>query len=295
MSATFQYLAQIASNFEEYYIHGLVFEFVSTTSPYFSGGAMGSVIFAVQYDAALPAFTSKPQMENSDFAISARPDVSIMYGVECKDQPMNGRYVRTTAPNALQPVNFTDLGTLYVANQTSIAAGTILGELWVSYDIEFRKPHISPSRFGYAHWKNSGTSGTAPANTFTEVNVLASIVGATVSVSAGAITLTFPNANLGDIYNIDFFCSMPSSTAFSPAGTPTLSGLTLLSPNTGSTVSSAIGWFSTALLGRYTGYLSVTNISSPPTFTITVTWTTSSAYNMDLYVVNIGNGISTLL
>lgn len=195
LAATFQYLSQIATNFEEYVFHGLVFEFVSTTSPYFSAGAMGSVIMSCEYDPTLPAYTSKPQMENSDFAISARPDTSMLYGIECKDQPVTGRYVRTTQVG--QPLSFTDMGNFYLATQTQIAAGTILGELWVTYDVEFRKPHISPARYGM--FRASTVNGTGA---FKINSSFGALLNTTISGSGTSYVVTFPDANIGDIYLI---------------------------------------------------------------------------------------------
>jgi hypothetical protein len=152
LPTSFPYLSGIANNFEEYKVNGLVYEVVSTTSPFNSVASMGSIIAAMQYNAANPPFTNKAQMENSDFAISARIDKSIMYGIECKDLSTNTLYIRNRDISNDVPLTSTDVGAMQIAIQsgTGIAANTVIGELWVSYDIHLMRPHITTSSQGGA-------------------------------------------------------------------------------------------------------------------------------------------------
>lgn len=145
LRASFPYLSGLAQNFEEYRLNGMVFEIVSTTSPYNATSAMGSTIVAMQYNAASSPFTSKAQMENSDFAISARLDKSVMYGIECKDLANNNLFIRSADVSSSVPLTSTDVGLLQIALQTGtgIPSGSVIGELWVSYDIDLMRPHIS--------------------------------------------------------------------------------------------------------------------------------------------------------
>jgi len=291
LAATFQYLSQIATNFEEYVFHGLVFEYVSTTSPYFSAGAMGSVIMSCEYDPTLPAYTSKPQMENSDFAISARPDTSMLFGIECKDQPVSGRYVRTTQVG--QPLSMTDMGNFYLATQTQIAEGTILGELWVTYDIEFRKPHISPARYGI--FRASTVNGTTA---FKVNSSYGALLNTTITGTGSTYTVTFPDANIGDIYLI--------TQKLTAVGT----GAALAAVSTSTGVSLSVSKLSTyqiwqdkattGLLGHeyvvstpqvfQTNTLSVNSNSTVPSVTFTH-GTLTGTLVVDFMILTIANGI----
>lgn len=152
LRSSFPYLAGLAQNFEEYRLNGMVFEIVSTTSPYNATAAMGSTIVAMQYNAASEPFTSKAQMENSDFAISARIDKSIMYGIECKDLANNNLFIRSQDISSNVPLTSTDVGLLQIALQTGggVPANSVIGELWVSYDIDLMRPHISTESAGGA-------------------------------------------------------------------------------------------------------------------------------------------------
>lgn len=196
--ASFPYLAPIAANFEEYRINGLVFEYISTTSPYLAGGAMGSVVLSMQYNPLAPPFTSKVQMENSDFAISARPDQSMVYGVECAMNTQNLYFVRQGASAA--PLSSTDLGLMQFAIQSPIAINTVIGEIWVSYDIELLRPKAQTAGQGWAHF--SGVGGAAGTST---------ALSTTQSANGALTGLTYSNGGAG-VYTIQL-PSLPAATA----------------------------------------------------------------------------------
>jgi hypothetical protein len=206
------YLAQIAQNFEMYRVRGMAFEFISTAPEYST--VQGSVILAMEYNAAAPAFTSKPQMENSDFAISARFDKDCIYGVECANSAQTMYYVRSGGSSL--PVTTTDLGVFYVATQpgATYATNSSIGELWVTYDIEFLRPRVSPARFGYYHAWGAQTLATAAyvnmATACTSSTIYGTLTGTYLtSGTNGSFAIYFPNANVGDTY----FVSLTTSSS----------------------------------------------------------------------------------
>jgi hypothetical protein len=248
----------------------------------------------MEYDAALSAYTSKPQMENSDFAISARPDSSILYGIECKDQPLNGRYVRGSGSLTNQPINLTDIGTMYIGSQnTTIAAGTSLGELWVTYDIELRKPHISPSRWGF--YTNAGITGTS-------TSVMVGIAGTQIAQGSltGAYTvgpnMYFPNANIGDTYMMSYTDFYGANSTITSLPTLLFTGFTTficLNGNTYNTIQAPgqTGAISNSFITTY--YVTVSNVSTVPTVNVAsggVGSNTTHAFNWT--IVNLGNGLT---
>lgn len=174
LHATFPFLNQVASNYEEYCFDGLVFEFISSASPYVAGSALGTVIASMEYNSAMPPFTTKFTMENSAHAISARMDRSLMYGVECSkgSNVQNCYYVRSGASTL--PLTTTDLGTfqLALAPSTSVPANTVVGELWVTYDVVLKRPYISGSLGLYHRFSGTGTSALPfGTNTVAQTNV----------------------------------------------------------------------------------------------------------------------------
>jgi len=209
--ASFPYLAPIAANFEEYRINGLVFEFISTTSPYLAGGAMGSVVMSMQYNPSAPLFSSKIQMENSDFAISARPDQSMVYGVECAMNMQNMYLVRQGTSAA--PLTATDLGIMQIAVQSPIAASTILGEVWVSYDIELMRPKAQTAGAGWLHLSGTGLAvGTFPSVTATQ-SAIGSLSGASYANSGTGVSVTLPSLPAGTAIYVNALIRQAGATA----------------------------------------------------------------------------------
>lgn len=216
LSSVFPYLAQIASNFEQYRFHGLVFEFVSSTSQY-GATSLGTNIAAMQYNSGAPAFQTKQTMENSDYAVSARIDRNVMYGVECApgSQALNYLLVRSpgvqptaliTSTAAASAVQFYDLGLFNFATNTTtvseppgLITGSPMGELWVTYDVELIRPRISPARYGYLHLSASTPTPASPLGTISRTTINYGTLG----VAAYQIQPTYlqlPNTTIGDTF-----------------------------------------------------------------------------------------------
>jgi len=170
--ALFPWLATIAQNYEEYEILGMIFEFKSmsgqTTSS--SNTALGSVILATLYDPTKPAFATKAEMENYEFAQSCKPSESVMHAVECKKvlTPVKSLYVRTTPSSALTDLRWTDFGNFTIATVGLPGTNVNVGELWVSYKIALRKPRLPATPGGYiAQYfaERTGVDSTHPFGT----------------------------------------------------------------------------------------------------------------------------------
>lgn len=184
----FPWLSQMAAGYEQYRIHGLIFEFRSTSSDYnTSNPSLGAVVLATQYDTLDPAFTSKQQMENYEFAVSGKPSLSIIHGVECdpRQEVIAERYVSPpilgwNAP-AGADARFYNLGNLAVAT-AGMSSSYVVGELWCSYVVELIKPKISGT-IGLTtysqHLYSTGCTAAQPVGTpsFASGNMSGSGVG----------------------------------------------------------------------------------------------------------------------
>lgn len=156
---TFPWLSNIAAMFQSYKVHGLIFEFNSTSADALNSvnTALGTVVMATQYNVALPLFTSKAEMEQYEYTVAGRPSKNLIHTVECDPslQVMEHLYTRTGSLPVGQDYQFYDWGKFQFATVGMQAASTI-GELWVSYDIEFLKPRITsggawPGDFAYIY------------------------------------------------------------------------------------------------------------------------------------------------
>jgi hypothetical protein len=119
---------------------------------------MGTVVMAMQYNAAASPFATKGAMENSDYAISARFDKNMLYGIECKagSTAQNRFYTRSGNVSGTMPLSLTDMGLFQIstAPSSSYPTDATIGELWVTYDIEYFIPRASYSNWG--SWRMVG-------------------------------------------------------------------------------------------------------------------------------------------
>jgi hypothetical protein len=145
MSTLFPWLSSVAQNFEEYKIHGLVV-YLNTMS----GVAISSINTALgmwgavtQYDPTEPDFVNKQQAENYVGCQTTVPSNSLIHGVECMPRAnvLDKFYVRTGAIADGEDLKFYDLGKIQIFTQGSQNVN-IIGEMWVSYDVEFSKPRL---------------------------------------------------------------------------------------------------------------------------------------------------------
>jgi hypothetical protein len=145
-SGLFPWLSQLAHNYEQYHIHGICLEFKSTSSNALSSTntALGVVGMVTQYEANDPEFQNKQQLENYEGAQSCNPSCSMLHFVECKlgENVLDRLYVRSPGANIDDP-RFFDLGEFSIMTQGMQQANVNIGELWVSYDVEFYKPKLN--------------------------------------------------------------------------------------------------------------------------------------------------------
>ena len=140
---TFPWLSNIAQFYEEYEFVQLIFNVKSLVTEG-NSDSKGSVILATQYNPLSPAFRNKQQMENYDFANSAKVTQDMHHGVECDPRKNSGsaiEYVRTGAIPAGQDLKTYDLATLQIATNGA-KAGLTVGELWVTYKVVLRKTKL---------------------------------------------------------------------------------------------------------------------------------------------------------
>ncbi|AXH77953.1 MAG: viral coat protein [Cressdnaviricota sp.] len=168
LSGTYPWLATIAQNFEQYRIHGMVFHFKSNSADALNSvnTALGTVILATQYNVLLSVFKNKQEMENYEFGCSTRPSQDVLHPVECDPK------VTSFGPVFDVKLGGNDKGDdrLYCPGRFSIATvgqqGTSvnIGELWVTYDIEFFKPRMGDVTSVISHYRadSSVFLGTSP-------------------------------------------------------------------------------------------------------------------------------------
>lgn len=197
LQSSFPWLAGIADAFEEYEWRGVVAEFVSTSSDAVlsasTNSSLGSVIMATSYGNE-PAFTTKAEMLNHEFANSRKPSLSFLHPIECKRDrtPITQLFVRTEPVPTGEDPRLYDLGKFQIATEGMQASGGNCGELWITYELCLYKPRMSAVQYESIlsdHFQISGFSNAAPLGTTTVRTTTSSLKG----VITNANLYTFPS------------------------------------------------------------------------------------------------------
>lgn len=203
LNNTFPWLSFLAANYEQYEIRGMVFEYKSLCSDQTAGAAsaLGSVILATDYDSIDSNYASKAEMEQSQYCTSGKPSNDIIHPVECAPNrtsiPIN--YIRSTAQPAGTDIRLYDLGKFQLAlagiPAATAPAASLLGELWVTYEIVLYKPQVSNVSFFYqADHFNLGATWASPAQS-TGFGTTAAIAIAKTAESGSNLGWTITGVN----------------------------------------------------------------------------------------------------
>jgi hypothetical protein len=192
------WLAEIAHNWEQYQLHGMIFEFKSMSGDFTgavtTGTALGSVIMATQYDPSDPIFTSKFAMENYEYAQSFKPSVSGIHGLECLKSVDVLSELFIADVGGTIPVGadqkFYNFGRFTIASVGCPTANTNLGEVWVSYDISLFKAKL-PNSVSFPGAVTSSSLHIGRANTQVAIDFLS-----TALVTSGNLNFTVSNSSI---------------------------------------------------------------------------------------------------
>lgn len=140
---TFPWLSRLCSNFEQFQIHGCIFEFRSTCGDAVSStnNSLGIVAMATDYDVYDEPFASKVEMAQTMFSSSGMPSRNLLHPIECDPDTLATRllYIRHVNDSTDRDRRFLDMGRTTIATQGQQADDINLGELWVTYDISLLK------------------------------------------------------------------------------------------------------------------------------------------------------------
>lgn len=226
LSNTFPWLAQIAPSYEQYKLRGMLFEFNSTSSDALlssaTSTALGTVIMMTDYDVADNPPTTKRQMLNSEWSSSSKPSCTFIHPIECK-RSLSAQNVLYTRNTLAVPPGFDqrlyDFGRFNIATEGMQAAGGVLGELWVTYEIALMKQQLSfaglTDHFQMTTITNARPLGTVIPNGGADGDTLGG------QISGDALSYGFPQ-NVGNgIYQWTY--SMVGSVATPSLMSPTFS------------------------------------------------------------------------
>lgn len=191
-ATTFPWLSTVASQFQTYKIHGLIFEFVSTSSNALSSTntALGKVVMATSYNVSDLPFPDVKSALVSLFSNMGKPADNLVHALECKRlaSPLDVLYVRSSSTTVEDP-KFYDFANFQLITEGMQAVADI-GGLWISYDITLSKPTLEgtdatiPSQMWPLTGMSGGlfvTGGASPTPTEPSVPVIFGSTNATTS------------------------------------------------------------------------------------------------------------------
>jgi hypothetical protein len=199
LSTTFPWLAGIAVRFQEYRIKGMVFHYIPTSGSAVSStnAALGSVMLQTSYRSTDAAPGSKVELLNEYCSNEAVPCEPFAHPIECdpKENPFNVQYVRSGPVTSGETQLMYDLGQTHLAVTGCQTDGNVLGDLWVTYEVELKKPivasNVTSAVASCSNWFGAGLSPTT-------------IFGPNTNVAPGSLavttlnnTLTFPKGAVG--------------------------------------------------------------------------------------------------
>jgi len=147
--------------------------------------------------------SSQAAVEDNDYTTSNKPSSSFMHPIECasSESTVVTRYIRTAKVSATVDERLDDLGIFQVSTVgLSAAAGTVLGNIYVSYDIELLKPQLPDQHLGTSFFLQS-VGSVAPLSWASNLNCKVSTTNTLPIVVTGnsttSLTLNMPTGFVG--------------------------------------------------------------------------------------------------
>jgi len=264
LSQTFPWLSTIAAAYQQYKFHGLVFEFRPLITDFVTSGAPGVVVLTTNYDSNRPGYISRQEAENAEFATSTKPTIGLMHLIECEPKEVqNNLYnIRSGNPSIGNDLRFYDYGKTQMITQNNPTQ--VLGELWVSYVVEFFKPTL-PSANDVVLAEGYKTSRTL-CNSSSPFGSSSTLTGGLLTGTATTSTISVTTATIGTKYQWLVTWTAATSVVISAFSNAGITGLTLF--NNGSSTNANSG------SGTTTQTICVTGVATATTITFQVTSST---------------------
>lgn len=291
---SFPWLSGIAAKFQEYKFRGVVYHYVPTSGNAVSStnAALGTVMMHTTYRADEDAPQSKQELLNEYWANEAAAPTAFCHPIECdpKENPFNLHYVRQTDLPTGKDRLLYDLGTTFVAVSGMQADDVVVGDLWVTYEVELKKPVVQSDLVdpGSAFAANVlDVSGSITGTTLFAGTQTISPYGNIRDITLAGNVITIPAHITGRLF---IFINVEATTTFSAvsvSSTPSTSNCTAESftANGNQVVRTTLGG-TTPTLTRFFYELTVhkTDTSAIATVTIPTVTLTGSAVRTNVII-----------
>nr|WRQ65977.1 structural protein [Tolivirales sp.] len=284
---TFPWLSKIATGFQEYRIKGMVFHYIPTSGSSVSGSnpALGSVMLSTSYRSNDVPPASKVELLNEYCSNESVPNEPFCHPIECdpKENPFNVQYVRSGEVPAEDSRLLYDLGVTHLCVSGQLATGNVIGDLWVTYEVELKKPIVASNvteRFKTAlHEYNGAITGADWFNgtLYQSGNLF---------INASGRTITFPKGAVGSWLVVICLTATTTFSAADLSGAPVVTNCSLqLVTRGGNYIRSVLGG-TTPTLGRawYQTCIEITDPAVQATVTVPSAVLTGAATQSNIWV-----------
>lgn len=299
LATSFPWLASMAQNFQQYRILGMLFEFRSMAADAISGTniALGTVTMATNYNASAGNYLNKKDMQNSEYATSTKPSLSVFHPIECdpKVSAEEVLYIRNAGVPDGDDQRLYDWGNFQIATSGFQGSSVTIGELWVTYEVALIKPKAVSTAGSYilaAHGQSSSSAGVTAGSPYTG---LATTSGSTLGliVSSDGTTISLDKSagvQVGQRYRIDSYFYGSTAYTVTSGLSYTYSGMNAINafnnplgnrsqnPNTGSTNTNYI---------CVSALVTITDVTNNPSFTLISSVLPGGTITSDVYVVQV--------
>lgn len=295
LSQSFPWLGAMAQNFQQWKPRGILYEFRSMAADAISGTniALGTVTMATNYNSSAPNFTSKKDMQNSEYATSTKPSLSVFHPIECdsKVSAQEVLYIRNAAVPEGDDQRLYDWGNFQIATSGFQGASVTIGELWVTYEIELIKPKSVSTVGSYIMATHLAANNAVASTPFLGAVPYS---GATLNtyVIGGGTTLCLDNASglqIGQRYKVDlYFASAAGPPVAMSSPAVAFNGCVTLTRFNNSSGTSAYTPTNGASTNRmsYSWVIEITTVDFDPSIQFNAT-TLPSNCTMDVFITQI--------
>lgn len=167
-ASLFPWLSTLADSYSKYHFKGLVVAYKSTSAQAVgtTDTALGRIGLATSYDVLQPPFVSMQALEAHEYSNSGKPADDVLHGIECaaNQEILRNLFVTTASQRYSaegEDERFHDLGQFQFATEGMQDVNAI-GEMWVTYEIEFFVNRLPVANHGFSHYALVGTDISNP-------------------------------------------------------------------------------------------------------------------------------------
>nr|WRQ65446.1 structural protein [Tolivirales sp.] len=240
LAASYPWLSAVANSFQEYRIRGMVYHYVPSSGAVVSTSpALGTVMIQTSYRSTDSAPGQKLELLNEYNASESVPSEAFCHPIECdpRENPFNVQYVRSRDVPAGDNRMLYDLGVTHVAVSGQQANDQVLGDLWVTYEVELKKPIVTSNIttdmdyfVAEGSFSGAGTIGGAGLNIFPNTFVGYPLIRGTMNVTLSNNNIIFPVGSRGKFQITGRYYASGAFTFTTGFGIPSVNNCSLYSP-----------------------------------------------------------------